>query len=88
MTLLDKQLVKEAGKQRGLLAVVTFLGAGGGVLVVIQAYYLTQVIDQIFLGKQELVVVAPVLWLLAGLALLRAVIMYGEGVLAFTLASE
>ena len=88
MTLLDKQLVKEAGKQRGLLAVVTLLGAGGGVLVVIQAYYLTQVIDQIFLGKQELVVVAPVLWLLAGLALLRAVIMYGEGVLAFTLASE
>nr|WP_245867591.1 thiol reductant ABC exporter subunit CydD [Sporomusa silvacetica] len=88
ITLLDKQLVQEAVKQRWLLAVVTILGAGGGVLAVSQAYYLTQVIDQIFLGKQELGVVAPVLWLLAGLALLRAIIMYGEGVLSFTLAAE
>ncbi|TWH46794.1 ATP-binding cassette subfamily C protein CydD [Sporomusa sp. KB1] len=86
--MLDKQLVQEAVKQRWLLAVVTILGAGGGVLAVSQAYYLTQVIDKIFLGKQELGVVAPVLWLLAGLALLRAIVMYGEGVLSFTLAAE
>jgi len=86
--LLDKQLVQEVVKQRWLLAVVTILGTGGGVLAVSQAYYLTQVIDQIFLGKQELSVVAPILWLLAGLALLRAIIMYGEGVLSFTLAAE
>ncbi|CQR72763.1 ATP-binding/permease protein CydD [Sporomusa ovata DSM 2662] len=86
--MLDKQLLQEAVKQRWLLAVVTILGAGGGVLVVSQAYYLTQVIDQIFLGKQELGVVAPVLWLLAGLALLRAIVVYGEGVLSFLLAAE
>lgn len=56
--------------------------------MVIQAYYLTQVIDRIFLGKQGLTAVIPVLVLLVGIALLRALFMYGEGVLAFKLAAE
>lgn len=71
-----------------MLAGVTILGAGGGVLVVTQAYYLTQVIDQIFLGKQDLAAVMPIVWLLVGLALLRSILIYSEGRLAFTLAAE
>ncbi|SDF41963.1 thiol reductant ABC exporter subunit CydD [Sporomusa acidovorans] len=86
--MIDKQLASEAGKQRGLLALVACLGIGGGVLAVVQAYYLTQAIDQLFLGKQELAAVAPVLGLLAGLALLRAGVMYGEEIWAFRLAAE
>ncbi|SMC70943.1 thiol reductant ABC exporter subunit CydD [Sporomusa malonica] len=85
--LIDRQLGREVFKERGLLLVVAGLGAGGGVLAVAQAYYITQVIDQIFLGRQELGAVAEFLWLLTGLALVRAVVTYFEGVLAFNLAA-
>lgn len=86
--MIDKHLAGEAAKQRHFLVLVTVFGVFGGVLVVSQAYYLTQVIDSIFLGKQELAAVLPIIWLLVGIALLRAVTMYTEGVLAFKLASQ
>ncbi|MBP2634839.1 MAG: cydD [Firmicutes bacterium] len=86
--LIDKELAKEAKRQRGLLAVVTCSGIGGGAMIVAQAYYLTQVIDKIFLGKQDPNDVWPTLWLLVGIVLARAIFMYGEGVLAFALAAE
>ncbi|MDF2874539.1 MAG: cydD [Sporomusa sp.] len=73
--------------QRGLLAVVVGLGVSGGALAVAQAYYLTQVIDRIFLGRQDLAAVADTLWLLTGLACLRAITTYLEEVQAFNLAT-
>ncbi len=85
--MLDKNLGREAGRKQWLLATVTGLGAVGGLLAISQAYYLTQVIDRLFLGKQGLASVAWLLWLLTGIALVRAVVMYLEGVLAFRLAA-
>ncbi|HWR44692.1 MAG TPA: thiol reductant ABC exporter subunit CydD [Sporomusa sp.] len=74
-------------KQRGLLVAVAGLGISGGALAALQAYYLTQVIDRIFLGRQDLAAVSGILLLLTGLALLRALITYLEGVQAFNLAT-
>lgn len=85
--MVNRQLGIEALAHRGLLAAVAGLGAGGGALVVAQAYLLTQAIDRIFLGKQDLAAVAGILWLLFSLALLRAAVSYLEGVLAFKLAA-
>ncbi|MGL5514980.1 MAG: thiol reductant ABC exporter subunit CydD, partial [Sporomusa sp.] len=87
MRLIDKQLCRQAVKERGLVATVAGLGLGGGVLAVIQAYCLTQVIDLIFLGSQELTAAYRLLWQLVGLALIRAVVTYVEGIAAFSLAA-
>jgi ATP-binding cassette subfamily C protein CydD len=85
--LIDRQLGQEVAKERVLLLVVIGLGAGGGVMAVAQAYYLTQVIDRIFLGKQELSGILGFLWLLVALAFIRAIVTYFEGVMAFNLAA-
>lgn len=74
--------------RRGLLAAVIALGAGGGVLAIAQAYYLSKTIDGLFLGGRDLAAVTPWLGLLGGLMLLRAGFMYYEGVLAYRLADE
>lgn len=85
--MIDRQLGREAGKKRRLLAAVIGLGAGGGLLAITQAYTLTQVIDRLFLGKQELASVAGLLWLLTAIILVRAIVTYLEGVLSFKLAA-
>lgn len=85
--MLQKDLSREAGKKYGLLITVICLGAGSGILAITQAYYLTQVIDSLFLGRQGLDVVAATLWLLVGVAIGRALVMYLEGILAFSLAA-
>ncbi len=66
---------------------VAGLGAGGGLLAIAQAYYLAQVIDRLFLGKQNLAAVAGLLGLLAGIAVARAAALYLEGLQAFKLAA-
>lgn len=58
-----------------------------GLLAIVQAYYLAGVIDMVFLQGQGAAAAAPSLWLLAGLACLRALLTYREEVLAFTLAA-
>ncbi|QDR83231.1 ATP-binding/permease protein CydD [Sporomusa termitida] len=67
---------------------VAGLGISNGLLAIGQAYYLAGVIDMVFLGGQELAAVAGSLWLLAGLACVRALLTYLEGVLAFELAAR
>ncbi|WP_371365422.1 ATP-binding/permease protein CydD [Sporomusa rhizae] len=85
--MLQKELSREAGKKYGLLLMVTCLGVGSGIFAIAQAYYLTQVIASLFLSRQELAAVTTTLWLLGGIAVGRALVMYWEGVLAFTLAA-
>lgn len=85
--MIDRSLGREVLRERGLLLAVAGLGAMGGVVAVAQAYYITQVIDRVFLGRQALSAIAELLWLLAGLAVIRAAVTYSEGVLGFNLAA-
>ncbi len=74
-------------QQHGLLAKIAGLGISNGLLAVVQAYYLSQIIDNVFLGGQDVSAVKVSLWLLAGLVCLRALLTYREEVLAFELAA-
>ncbi|WP_371376179.1 thiol reductant ABC exporter subunit CydD [Sporomusa aerivorans] len=85
--MIDRHLGQEAGRQRFLLFLVAGMGACGGLLAIAQAFYLTQVIDRIFLGRQGLDAVTDFLWLLAVIAALRSLAIYLEGVWAFRLAA-
>lgn len=85
--MIDRQLGRQVGKAPYLLTAVAACGVGGGVLAITQAYYLTQVIDRLFLGKQELAAVTGLLWFLIGIVLLRAMVTYLEGVLSCKLAA-
>jgi ATP-binding cassette subfamily C protein CydD len=83
---LDPNLLRQAIRERGLLALTILLGALGGVLVVLQARLLTQVIGAVFLDGLTLAQVAP--WLGGLLALIggRALLTYLAELSAGTLA--
>ncbi|QGP91341.1 Vitamin B12 import ATP-binding protein BtuD [Neomoorella glycerini] len=70
--MLDKDLMREAGKVRSHLALTVGLGVGAGLLAILQASYLARVVNGVFLAGQDLRGVWPWLMALLGIIFLRA----------------
>lgn len=79
---LDQRLLRQAQKARLALAVTVGLGFGSGVLTVLQASLLSQVIDRVFLGGRGLADVYNLVAILVGVILLRAGLTWGSEVTA------
>jgi ATP-binding cassette subfamily C protein CydD len=77
---LDKRLLRQARAARLDLILTVGLGFLAGVVLVWQAYVLSQIIDRVFLGRRGLAEVTPLLLTLLGLSLARAGLTWaGEG---------
>lgn len=70
----DKRLVRETRQVRLLLALAVGLGVGYGLLAVLQASYLARTVDRVFLAAEGPPAVRPLLWVLLGVIILRAVL--------------
>ena len=79
---LDRRLLRAARLARGGVALTIGLGALAGVLLVWQAWLLSQVIDRVFLQSNTLADVSSALWLLLALAGLRAALIWGSEIAA------
>ncbi|MBP7961681.1 MAG: thiol reductant ABC exporter subunit CydD [Caldilineaceae bacterium] len=79
---IDKRLLSEAQLAQLHLIGSVGLGFGVGILIVAQAWVLSQAINAIFLLDQTLAHVAPLLWGFATLALTRALMAWGRDALA------
>jgi ATP-binding cassette subfamily C protein CydD len=84
----DRRLLRRAQTAKGPLALAIALGAGGGAIVVVQAYLLSLVVSQVFLDGREL---GDVLYLLVGflaLSIARAGMVWGAELAADRVASR
>ncbi len=64
------------------------LGLGNGVLLILQAWWLAQIIDALVFGEAELAAVSHWLWLLLDLFVLRAAIAWASEQSAFRAAAQ
>jgi len=85
---LDRRLVRSARGARAGLATTVGLGWLAGVVLVLQAWYLSRVVNDVFLGGSTLEQVRPLFLILLFLSLARAGLSWGSGVAASRVASE
>ncbi|BBB90354.1 MAG TPA: thiol reductant ABC exporter subunit CydD [Methylomusa anaerophila] len=85
--MIDRNLGREAMGQWRLTAIVAGLGMAGGILAVLQAAFLSQIINGVFLEAKDLAAVRQLLIVLAAIIFIRAGSVWLEGVLAFRLAT-
>ena len=85
---LDRRLVRSARGARAGLATTVGLGWLTGVVLVFQAWYLSRVINDVFLGGSTLPQVRPLLLVLLILSLARAGLSWGSGVSAQRVAGR
>ncbi len=83
---MDKRLLAEARKRRGVLALIVILSAGAALVIVAQAAVLSRVVRQVFLDQAGLSIVQGWLLLLGGLVVARALIGYATSVSAARMA--
>jgi len=81
-----RRLFDLARSCRLALASTILLGWVGGLLVILQAWFLSRVVDSVFLGRQALVAVSPILEILLVIILLRAASVWGAELSANTVA--
>jgi ATP-binding cassette subfamily C protein CydD len=86
--LFNKRLLNEARPAKTDLFLTVTLGLLGGIILVSQAFYLARIINRVFLQGDGLIDVAPYLWLLLGLSLLRAGLTWGGHVTAQRVAGQ
>ncbi|KAA3644734.1 MAG: thiol reductant ABC exporter subunit CydD [Chloroflexi bacterium] len=84
--MLDKRLWTETRKHRLLMALTIGLAFLGGVFTVAQAYWMSQVISDVFLQQATLAAVQRPMALLLGVMVLRAVALFGTELSANYLA--
>jgi ATP-binding cassette subfamily C protein CydD len=82
-TRIDPRLMAEGRRTRGALNASIALGTLSGLLIIVQALLLAHVINGVSFRHFDLARVAPLLWALAGLFLLRAGLAYGAELAAF-----
>ncbi|MDR3505469.1 MAG: thiol reductant ABC exporter subunit CydD [Acidocella sp.] len=87
-TRIDPRLMKEGRRTRGALRASIGLGLVSGWLIIAQAVLLAQVINRISFHHANLAAVAPFLWGLAGLFLLRGALTYAAEITAFKAAAQ
>lgn len=85
--MIDRRLMAEMKKCRQRFFMLIGLSAGSGVLVILQADYLTKIIDGVFLGGLDLAAVWPWLLALLGIMLFRAVLIWLNEISAHRLAA-
>ena len=83
---IDPRLMAEGRRTRGALYASIGLGVAAALLVIAQAVLLARVISGVAFGHQTLGMVAPLLWGLAGLFVLRAGLAYASEASAFKAA--
>ena len=84
----DRRLLRRAQMARGPLALAIALGAGGGVVVVAQAYLLSLVVSQVFLDGKALDGVLSLLLGFLALSLVRAALSWGAELAADRVAGR
>jgi ATP-binding cassette subfamily C protein CydD len=82
----DRRLLAEARRRRGVLALIVILSAGAALVIVAQAAVLSRVVRQVFLDQASLSAVQGWLLLLGGIVVLRALIGYATSVSAAHMA--
>ncbi|MBB5372688.1 thiol reductant ABC exporter subunit CydD [Acidocella aromatica] len=87
-TRIDPRLMKEGRRTRGALRASIGLGLVSGWLIIAQAVLLAQVITRISFHHASLAGVAPFLWGLGGLFLLRGALTYAAEITAFKAAAQ
>jgi ATP-binding cassette, subfamily C, bacterial CydD len=69
---LDHRLLRQAWAARAALTAAILLGFLGGVFIIFQASVISQVIGRVFVGRETLETVEPLLFLLLGIIIVRA----------------
>ena len=87
-TRIDPRLMKEGRRTRGALRASIGLGLVSGWLIIAQAVLLAQVVTRISFHHATLAGVAPFLWGLAGLFLLRGGLTFAAEITAFRAAAQ
>ncbi len=72
-----RRLLDLARSRRLPLSLTVLLGWVGGLLVILQAWFLSRAVDGVFLGRQTLAAVFPILEILLVVILLRAASLWG-----------
>ncbi|MDE8350206.1 MAG: ABC transporter transmembrane domain-containing protein, partial [Acidocella sp.] len=80
---IDPRLMAEGRRTRGALYFAIGLGVSAALLVILQAVLLAHVVRDVAFGHANLAAVAPLLWALAGLFVLRAGLNYASEIVAF-----
>jgi len=85
---LDRRLLHQARQNYAALVLTVALGFTGGVLTVLQAGYLSQVVARVFLGGQPLGQVAGLLSVLLAIFVLRASLVWAGEMSANAIAAQ
>ena len=86
--MIDKRLIGQAGHARLNLILTVLLGGLAGVTLIGQAFYLSRIINRVFLEGASLQEVGPWLWLLFLLSLVRAGLVWASQVTAQRVAGQ
>jgi thiol reductant ABC exporter CydD subunit len=81
-----RRLLDLARSRRLALSLTVLLGWVGGLLVILQAWFLSRAVDGVFLGRQTLAAVFPILEILLVVILLRAASLWGAELFASAVA--
>ncbi|NLG97962.1 MAG: thiol reductant ABC exporter subunit CydD [Chloroflexi bacterium] len=73
---LDRRLLKQARLAKAAFIITIAAGFLAGIAAILQARQLSRIISQVFLGGQQLAGVMPLMWLLLGILITRAVLTY------------
>lgn len=84
--MLDRRLLREAHTASGGILLVISLGAGLGLVTVVQALFLARIVKQVFLDRATLQDVRPSLIWLLGVILLRSLLVWASEVSAGSIA--
>jgi len=84
----DKRLNQEAMNHKLILALLVCFAIASGILAIGQGYYLTVIIDRVFLQRQGLQTLWEMLWLLFAFFIGRGLIIYFTNKVAVNLANH
>lgn len=84
----DRRLLRQSRLARVDLLLTVALGLLAGLVLIGQAFYLSQIVSRVFLGGDSLPQVQPLLWALLVLSLLRAGLTWGSQVTAQRVAGR
>ncbi|MFO7584815.1 MAG: ABC transporter transmembrane domain-containing protein, partial [Anaerolineales bacterium] len=83
---MHRRLITLARSSGFMLTLTIALGWGGGVLTIVQAWFLARVVNDVFLGGQTREAVLPLLGILLGALLLKSAFVWGADVSANAVA--